>query len=519
MEHNFLKSIFLGDQSEKTPTPTTESPKTESQPDKVDLDRRNFLKMGLGLAVGATLGLEGKAFAETGKELSEKEIHDSQEKLTDEMMAWSYSVETDYGLPESRSMTEKDLVRKMMLESGMPKKIERLFLQIAKIPNYVGRLTNIYEYLKDANCHGLFLTYANKAGLTRAQIGFSIDTNVPNFYSIHTKDFLPSAKNVSAGDMDSRQNPHPEISLSEEIAAYIVADLINKFPAWSSKEKKAKFLEIINDPKIRKIAEAHDMTIAEFYSLIKATVSYEEEHGAGEGREAIVKRIISEQQSFHQREILGPNTAKLITIAGDHGFSNNETCAVASAVGIADNRVVKFTVEKDSDCAKITQGFLKSISDCPERTTIFVNAHGQMDHIHLSRHDNGDIPIEIVAKTLIDKVIISKNPEILGSMTFVFDNCLSYNFAKALVKAMKKIHDGLTDNNLVDFSKIKMPTIITAAHEASPSYIGHSINNSLKSQIGGIRKERAVTGRRLAQEVQPDIYRDSDLTIFSGQNG
>ena len=170
----------------------------ESVFDKSKIEnRRSFLKKasiwGGAFAVGFGKSAEAEERRERGRELFEfffsylKEINN-----------WKKEIETNFGLPNDRSLAQQDQVRELFLQSNLPKELDSLTEYLdtpQEFIKYSAEFDEIYRMLGEINCQGVLYAALRRHNAYVRRDSFLDATNLRKaHFSTKVKDFLPTGE-------------------------------------------------------------------------------------------------------------------------------------------------------------------------------------------------------------------------------------------------------------------------------------------------------------------------------------
>jgi hypothetical protein len=535
-----------------------EKPADEKKPDTLTSKLRKMKMAGIAAAaIGIAAAQESPAHAET----SAKDVPTQAEKrhevieqdfngLTREM----HSLWSEYGDMGKRSMQQETAIREKAVSGETARLAADVIANIPDEKSGAREVSILISTMSTVNAQGVvFREYKKRFG--HLPEGFKSE-----YYGTHLRDFAPSASDIKGENID------PRIGLAaQENTAVAPAALesILENSGWATAERIKDFRRLSDDPEIRAQAVAADLTVAEYFSLLKATVKEVDALKTPEGRaavasdpafkqvletekldipaerraELVAKVLLEKRETFARVEVLGASTKNLIVMTGRdraskdgkgnpvNTFDGKKWNELAKAAHVPDSAVQ--SLDADSMEPKdVATGLIRAIGASEGETVVALDTHGSPESIAVSNDADTRMTLKAgaIAHALTERLRKSGNKDSLSQVTIILDSCSGYDFANALTKDIRaEWSDDAPKNGWaakVKASDIAMPRIITMAQEGSVGIVGYGIGETLRnSQLKGIEKDGAITGKRLLQNVQPATYKSNDMTFFLPQKG
>ncbi len=515
--------------------------------------RRSFLKK---VAVGAAaVALKSDFFPDSVRAQSAQERNESTpesaefEALYEDLQKYNEEVQKKSGGLSGRGMKDFDTIRANFLSTDFPGKLPHMFA-LAKQVGDAQLLKNLVGMLGNFSAQGLLFAEAKKqTGLPLHEV-MEFKKNY-YYYGAKLCDFSPAVEDIQDNDIDPRLNLVEGLPFSS-----MVEGDIEDYPGWADPERRQVFRDFVANEKIQTLAKQADLTMVEYFSLIKSVIDnregfvispdvltklkevtlelFEEKATArphvGQSDELAAQLLLEQRDLFIKKSFLGSHTKHFIQFTGYDKLENGQMLFnpqkwedVARAAGVAEEAIVRVDAADEYDDSMKKKYILSQIGASSGDTFVSFAMHGIKggDGMMVNKFNKNFafVSDEHIASALIDRVDATKDYQTLSQLTLCFDSCFSYNFSKNIIERMREIWKTKGYEAKVSFEKVSLPTIITVAQEGSPGIANHTYGELLQRQLGGIIKDGAVTGKRLSQVVQPIAYPMSDMTFFNGQQG
>lgn len=377
-----------------------------------------------------------------------------------------------------------------------------------------------FQDLERVLCHGILERELAGCGI---QFDFSV---WPGHYSVPAVDFLPQGKNLTPEEIDPFLNPRLKFYLREkDLKRY------QGLSFWTQENAFAVVRELIDQPTVRaSISADKSLMLAGAFSILKAVARRIVTPGEKLKAEEIIAAIMQEREKFKKRVVVGKDTTVLGFFGKDinpatkkNNFTTENLTNLQAACG-----GVKFSSLREANKdKKAHEKFLKDISDSHGSVFIFVETHGLPTQWTTSLDTDDKTPKITptdLAKALLERIYAEyKNGGeesarlALKDVTIFSGACLSYDFLfKNLLPALKKEAGKKTAKGLppLDFDKLYLPQIITAAQEGSVAF-------SIFGEVMEKRKEifkGPMTGEDFFA-IEPLMALSNDLTVSSSAPG
>ncbi len=559
----FFAKMFRRGAPETPTEPSVEAPPTPKQEDETaELERkfksrRRFLK-GLGAAgtVATAGGIGRVAFrmqdAAASQERSEAIRNETKEQLKEfvtvlEDFRERNAPKTKSGRVmkyTSRSLEQQDAFHakftKEMGNAATEKMVQALFT------NDTEAVRGMYSALKNMDGLGVFYAALDAASVRPGQSGALKSDNVwrRDRMRVRAADYLPEGKKIPDLDVDPRLGQLHGIAdnTGDTYAKGSAARSIRSNKSWASEERYALFTKTMDDPEIRQMLQASDMTLAEAYSAIKAGLRAEGFTGDQKKVREKVAETLAAREQFKTKEILGKNTDKFLYFnhpakSEDRSVSDESTVALAEYMQqLHGNNDVAVELQNENglysvdgssaildgasyeEALAVTSGarILKALKETRGNVTVMFNTHGEEDKIAISEKAKDHVWLSSgdIAKSLIDRVEDEENPQALAGMNIIIATCYGHDFGKKLGAKLASEFERRLGKPAAELA---MPTVITPAQEGSVSY-EDGMTKEIADNKMVFKKAGALTGEFLLRRVQPRSYHYGDLTVFSGEN-
>jgi hypothetical protein len=534
-----------------------EGQKPVKEPDTLLSKMRKMRNAGLAAAVMG-LAHEGTARADTAPQKDvpahAEKSEDVRERDSKDLMKEMHSLWSEYGNAGQRSMQQETAVREKAASGETARLAADVIANLTDEKSAAKEVSALISILSTVNAQGVVYREYHK------RFGHLPEAKSSPYYEAHLRDFAPSVADVKGEDVDPRLGLVARGSDSYSQAG--MRSLLDN-SGWATTERIASFKRLVGDQEIRAQAISADLTVAEYFSLIKASVKEVDELKTPEGKavvasdpafktvletatldlppertaELVAKVLLEKRQQFSRAEVLGPSTETLIIMTGRdrrsdgaNGGKSNVIDArvwndIAKAAHVPDKAVHSLDASVQ-DPKVVAMGLIDAIKDSKGETVVALDTHGSPESIAVSVEAGAEMSLKsaALAHALTERLLKSGDKESLSHVTIVLDSCSSYDFAKSLSKEIRSqwADDGSGEGWAAKMKPgdIAMPRIITMAQEGSVGFFGATVGETLRNgQLKGIEKDGAVTGKRLLQNVQAPAYRYNDMTFFLPEHG
>lgn len=422
------------------------------------------------------------------------------------------------------SATTQERTREFLLGSRLPERIRQIAAILVRYPSSRGSFAGRVYF--DAmhvfsSCESQGLVYAAIKEASEA-IGTSVSfsRNGGRYYASKLRDYVPTDHDIWSRDIDPRNAQHIPGSTRRNIEAS---------PVWSGRRHKQIFRRLAERTSIVERAKREDLTIVEYFSLLKSVIHERAELTADQrGREAIeetVDRLLLARRATMDRDVLSANTEKAILFYGNDGRYMNGAedggwDGTIEAVGLPADRVERIgTSETRTSAAEELSKLRRAVATSRGKTFLSFKTHGANAALMIDQARGPEaITDQLLAEALFSRLQATRDVRTLGEVNIVIDACNSYTYTKNVVRILRQLWE-VSSFRALPFSRVYLPFIVTAVQEGANGQAGSMISSRLDLQFSGIQEDRAVTGRRLLQNVQPSVYEESDMTFFAAETG
>lgn len=429
---------------------------------------------------------------------------------------------------ENLSLADQAQVRQMIAASGIFTAFQAISTDIFNLKDSDGFDQALQTFAK-GNCEGIVLAAA--ANYARDHHRKMILSRDRFYYSARVKDYLPTGDDIYGQDIDPRNAP----GMSEMFDQSKLTSL-RDHPGWAGARRQRQFRELAANSAIAQLAKEADFTLAEYFSLIKATIHQQELNGRenSETDLAIASRLVTANREFAQKTLLDSQTNTVIVFHGsDHenwggelripghhiGRNDDSWSRIAVAAGVARGKIHRFGSDPERRGPSPLPGLYRAISRSHGKTFIAFDSHGLPEYLQVDdRAPEMKITPVDLARAFLDRVRATRDPSTLEQVTFFMEACYTYDFAHNVIQEMQRQWQS-EQTPLCTFETLKLPTIIVPVQEGS--YAAHNFKafRVLTKQLVGIRSDGSIKGERILKNVQPISYREHDLTIFTSGSG
>lgn len=429
---------------------------------------------------------------------------------------------------ENLSMSEQARVRAMVSSSDVLASFERVSADIFSLKD-TDSFWRVLTVFAKGNCEGR--AFAAVAQYERAH---SIKMVMPRddfYYSARLKDYVPTGSNIYSQDIDPRNIPGRSTLFDNA-----QLDSLNAHPGWAGRRRQQQFRELAGNGAIVQLAKDADFTLAEYFSLIKAIIHNRELAPANvrENDSVIAQRLVTANRDFAETSLLDHETNAVIvfhgsdhehwgdsvTIPGNHlGRSDDSWDKIAAAAGVSRSKVHRFGANPERRGPNPLPALYRAMSHSRGKTFVAFDTHGDSDYLQVDdRTPDMKLTPADLARSLLDRVRATQDPETLGQMTLCMEACYTYDFTHNLLQEMQSQWTA-DAASICTFANLTLPTIIIPVQEGS--YAAHNFKafRVLLKQLVGIRRDRGIKGERILKNVQPIGYREHDFTIFTSGTG
>ncbi len=417
----------------------------------------------------------------------------------------------------SDASQEQEAARKALLASVLPERIKQIAKILTRYPSTRGQEARLlYEDALQlfSSCHGQGLVFKawNEALATEGK-EVSFDRN-GQYYETRMRDYVPASPDIWSQDMDPRNKPNrPEADRQR----------MQEKPGWSGKQRKKLFKRLSSQPWMIELGKQEDLTLVEYYSFIKSYI-HEKSESDEESPRALAERLLEARRTMLERSIVDASTEQVIIFAGNDAryFSGTEDGAwdeVLESSGVNQDRINKIATPEGGSNSE-TLGMLKKvIASSKGKTLLAFSTHGAEHFLGMGHQGGAEAITDVaLAEALLARVQEQHSAETLKDITVIMDACHTYEFAKNVMQKMKEAWQAKQPRPF-PFARIQLPCIVAGVQEGSVGQAGSVISRVLQNQLGGIEKDRGISGRRLLQNVQPTSYEENDMTFFSPGTG
>ena len=516
------------------------------RPPQQEIQKKPFLhrmKKFVALTGAVAAMHEGVAQAEdrpTTAEMATESAMDQQ--IYEELMSVVNHVGeiTDImGKPGHRAMARESEARVRAQQAKIPEATKAIVHDLVKIKESSQREIRFIQLVEDlvpVHLQGVaFSAFVQEFGELPVETG-------KYFFGSYAADFIPTGTQVTPEHIDPRWHGISEIGGKTGEA---ILKTIESEEGWSSNKRIDAFKHLLDQKDIRSLAVETDMTLAELFGTIKATMvefdslqqasadsdeefrSITEMPISSDRKMSLIARLIREkQQAFERQEILDVSTDALLIYTGNdhdstHGvknmFDGHAWERIANAAGVNSHVIHSFDASTERP-EKAATGFLYGIGDSHGKTVITIDTHGLPNGLTVDTDTPNTkmITPKQIAIRLVDRVQATKDIHSLAQVTMISDACFSHDFARNLSAEIQA--EWATRAPSFSWASgqkmIDVPIQITTAQEGSFGFIDYGFSPILDSQTDGISADGGLNGRRLLELVQPKAAPYTDMTFF-----
>ncbi len=354
------------------------------------------------------------------------------------------------------------------------------------------------------------------------------------YYASRVRDHLPEVEDIYSHDIDAR---------NQDDSFHLQEPEMMRHPGWTTRRKKTAFRELVADADVRQSAVDADMTIAEFFSCIKAMIHEIERiplaQRTSRTRRTVMERILRAREDFLGASVIDQSTQQAIILYGNavqHSdmmhfgrdphhhrdeFNQQSWEYTLQAAGMSRSKIKTFgtTDAPHPRTARVRQQFFHAIATSRGKTFVATDSHGLAEELQIDdREPEAVIDYAGLADALIRRVEATQDPRTLLDLTLCIESCYSYDFTRNVVQAFSRQWQAISTRPF-PFSGIKLPRIITTTQEQSPAHHREKLFGMLAQQARGISRDRAITGKRILQCAAPLAYVYNDFTFFQEGSG
>ncbi len=428
-------------------------------------------------------------------------------------------------LPEARGGVDDSLemqraTRIFLQTSSLPERVRDiapLIIRFSSEHGSEGRMLfeETLRVFHECNSQGLvYAAIQEAAEIKGMQTNFTRDSW---YYGSRLRDYIPKSKDIWSQDIDPRNRP----GIDERHRQWIKND-----PSWSETRRQALFRALAERPELITRAKRHDLTLAEFFSLIKAVIHEQmrirEAGEAPESIEATAEKLLLHYRESLRRVILGPETETAIILYGNdgrlmYGAEDDAWNDTLEAAQVRPDRIQKIGTNETCTNAEVLHEVKQAIASSRGKTFIAFKTHGSTNGLYIDRKSHEHISADDLAESLINRVRATRDLSSLKEMNIVIDACHSYDFRHEVIRLMEE-RWGRSPMRTHPFTHVDKPFFVTVVQEGSVGQGSSLICDALDGQFSGIQKDGAVYGQRLLQNVQPRVYEENDMTFFDTKN-
>lgn len=410
------------------------------------------------------------------------------------------------------SMEDQEHTRIYLLQSDLPKQLHQIAPHLVRMSSAPGeRGASHFEFImntfKGCLCQGVFYDELEKSA--KAVHGSVSFPRNETYYAARLQDYVPQGDAIWSQDIDPRNRP---------VLHQTDKDTLLSHPGWSERRRKAAFKQLAQDQAFIQLAKSNDLTLAEYFSLIKSVINEKEE--GSDSLLDIATRHLQMRREFLQKELAGPRTEQAICFYGRdenmfQGADEGGWNQILRTSGVAESRIVTHGTNTQTTPEQTKTNLFQSIANSHGETVITFDTHGSPQALLVDKMQGNQLLSSTeLASALIDRLIVQQDSDTLGKVTVMIDACYSNDFAKQLKRDIYRIWTSAA-NRPFTHERIKLPTIISASQQAAMSFKPANMEPMLKTMTDGIRKDGALTGARLLRNVQPASYPLQDMTFFA----
>lgn len=418
------------------------------------------------------------------------------------------------------SLVLQEELRQTVLESNLKQDLEEAAETILQT-KAVGIYRAALSLCNNCSCQGLLYSAIERAS-KRLGVTSPVE-HTENYYCARVKEYLPTGNDIWSQDIDPRNIP--------TINAKDRGRLINE-PGWSGRFRKSAFRELANNEGIKQLAKDQDLTLAEYFSLLKAVhhehlneVWQEPEVIPPTTSEQFAQRLLSERAKFLQRNLLDRTTDALIVLYGRDregvhaGDEEHHWQDIGRAAGVRQEAIRAFGTTLAHNADEVRNAFFQAIRSSRGKTFIASDSHGSSDRLGVdNERPQAAVVTRALAEVLVERVLETGDAHTLEDVTLCIEACYTYDFAQNLRGNIERLWTHLPHSPF-PVGQLKWPTIMTSVQEYSWAIHSAKAMSVLSEQLPGIQKDGALRGKRVLQVVQPLAYTGNDLTYFAPGSG
>ena len=422
------------------------------------------------------------------------------------------------------SLQAQSAARDFLLRSSLPERLLRVAPLITRSSSAHGQeyrmlFDQTLQVFHTCDCQGLvYAAIRDAVGDAHGTTNFQRDSW---YYGAHLRDYVPGKKDLWSQDVDPRNKPNEP----EDARRKMRAD-----PAWAGKRRKELFRTLATRPSLVERAQRDDLTMVEFFSLIKSIVHERapltEEQRAVESIEGTAERLLALRRELLHRKVLSPETQKAIIFYGDDrrymlGSADTTWDGSLDAAGVRPERVERIATSDTRTNADALRDLQRAIASSRGKTFLSFKTHGAVSGLYIdSQRGTEHISDAFIAEALIARIQATRDPSTLKDMDIVVDACHSYEFRNNVILRMKELWER-GPMRAHPFERVAKPFFVTVVQEGSVGQAGSLICGVLDadSQVRAVRQEDGLSVERLLKKVQPRVYEESDMTFFAPGSG
>lgn len=430
-------------------------------------------------------------------------------------------------LPEAEggiidSLETQATTRAFLLNSPLPSRLNDIASVFVRYPAHRGnQARSLFEHtlqvFNECQCQGLIYAAIQRAAeIVGGQAHFERDAW---YYGSRIRDYVPREKDMWSQDIDPRNKP----GIPEADRRRMKAD-----PAWSGQRRKTLFRTLAQKPSLIERAQREDLTVVEFFSLIKAIVHertrLSEEEKRHESLEQTAEKLLSDRRAELRRALLSPETETAIVFYGDdrrlmHGAADTHWDGPLEAAGVRPERIQKIGTSDTRNNRQALDDLKRAIGSSHGKTFLSFKTHGATNSLYIdNQRGTESISDRCIAEALLARIQTTRNPSTLKDMSIIVDACHSYEFRNNVIRCLEELWR-TSPMRAYPFDRVAKPFFVTVVQEGSVGQGGSLICGGADAQFSGIQKDRALYVQRLLQNIQPRIYEENDMTFFGSGTG
>ncbi|MBP7005966.1 hypothetical protein KBB27_02490, partial [Patescibacteria group bacterium] len=443
----------------------------------------------------------------------ERVLHEIRRHINDVLD--EYRVRDSGELP----LVAQDALRTTLMESGI----------VEHVSGYADVLVGFHDQSRYEWALQIFERCSSHGLLYKAMQDSSVRRQVPvpiahdgSYYAARVKDYLPVGTNVWSQDIDPRNKPDIDSEQRQELEAS---------PGWSGINRKRAFRLLANNQFIQRLSKQADLTVAEYFSLLKAVYhEHGREHRLSHGAPATktveerAAQMLVAREAFLNTMLVDHTTECAIVFYGrdrqrlHQGDEERGWQEVFDAVGVDQRCVQVFGTSPEHNVEDVRNRLYQAITRSRGNTFIAFDAHGAKNRLGIDDVSNETILYQGLATALVDRLRQTRDAASLSEMTLCIEACYSYDFAQKLVEEIKKQWEAYPSKPFPVSALRGFPKIVTTVQEGAQATHRNKIVSLLTDYTRGVQEDRGLSGRRVLQVIQPIAYATQDMTVFASEN-